>query len=498
VIVSFCGWAQGLQNFWRLTDFYGLLQCTKTFCARYLGHSINRYRTFMNKQKIIFTCSFCGYQAPKWLGKCPDCDQWNTFYEEICTAAASCLGQSCYGSKPTPITVIKSSSEERVISGINEFDRVLGGGIVPGTVILIGGDPGIGKSTLVLQVASHLAHQGQKILYVSGEESLRQLRMRAERLGTLPANLFMLAHNTCEQIVQEAKMLEPSALIIDSVQTIYTPDLESAPGSVSQVRETSSRLISHAKSNDMTTFLIGHVTKEGAIAGPRVLEHMVDTVLYFEGDRSHVYRILRSVKNRFGSTDEIGVFEMGGTGLQEVSSPSEIFISERPAQAPGSTIVSSIEGTRPILVEIQALVAPTPLSFPRRTAIGLDQNRVAVMVAILEKRAGLTLYNQDIFLNIAGGVRLSEPGVDLGVIISIVSSHINKPLPTHTAVCGEVGLTGEVRAVHQIQSRVKEASRLGFNLCIVPKKNLKNNLDQGKMNLFGVDTIQETIDHLFS
>jgi DNA repair protein RadA/Sms len=395
------------------------------------------------------------------------------------------------------MSAITSSSEDRVATGIQEFDRVLGGGMVPGAVILIGGDPGIGKSTLVLQVASRLARQGYKVLYVSGEESLRQIKMRAERLEAMPADLFVLAETSCEQIAQEVKALQPAALVIDSVQTIYTSELESAPGSVSQLRETSARLISNAKLTDTATFLIGHVTKEGAIAGPRVLEHMVDTVLYFEGDRGHSYRILRSVKNRFGSTDEIGVFEMGGAGLSEVENPSELFISERPAQSPGSTVVPSIEGTRPILVEVQALVAPTSLSFPRRTAIGLDHNRVSVLVAVLEKRAGLTLYNQDVFLNIAGGVRLSEPGVDLGVITSIVSSRLDQPLPPRTVVFGEVGLTGEVRAVHQIQSRIKEASRLGFNQCIVPRKNLKNKLDDEKINIVGVDSIQEAIDHLF-
>lgn len=453
----------------------------------------------MSKTKTVFTCSFCGYQSPKWLGKCPDCDQWNTFYEEVQTRSSKLAspGGAPAANHPVPIHKIDFSAADSISTGIAELDRVLGGGLVKGAVVLIGGDPGIGKSTLVLQALTMLANNGAKVLYVSGEESPRQIRMRAERIGSSPENLYMLAETSLEQIIQEIKHFQPAILVIDSVQTIYTSELESAPGSVSQIRETSARLINYAKLTDTSAFLIGHVTKEGAIAGPRVLEHMVDTVLYFEGDRGHSYRILRAVKNRFGSTDEIGVFEMGTRGLTEVKNPSELFISERPEQSAGSTVVSSLEGTRPILVEIQALVAPTSLSLPRRTAIGVDYNRASVLVAVLEKKTGLRLYDQDIFLNIAGGIRLNEPGVDLGVIISIVSSKLEQPVPALTAVCGEVGLTGEVRAVSQIGPRLKEAERLGFSTCIVPKNNLKNTLSKGKFKVVGISTIKEAVDYIF-
>ncbi len=451
----------------------------------------------MAKSKTIYTCSFCGYQAPKWLGKCPDCEQWSSFYEEIQIKASKMTSRSPSGNHPVSIDHISTDTEDRVSTGIEELDRVLGGGMVCGAVVLIGGDPGIGKSTLVLQALSKLAHNGNNVLYVSGEESLRQIRMRAERLGSLPDNLAVLAETSLEQILHEMKELQPSTVVIDSVQTIYTSELESAPGSVSQIRETSARLINHAKQTDTASFLIGHVTKEGAIAGPRVLEHMVDTVLYFEGDRGHSYRILRAVKNRFGSSDEIGVFEMSSEGLQQVISPSELFISERPERSPGSTVVTSLEGTRPLLVEIQALVSPTALSMPRRTAIGIDYNRASVLVAVLEKRVGMTLYNQDVFLNIAGGVRLNEPGVDLGVIASIVSSMLEQPVPSHTAVCGEVGLTGEVRAVSQMLPRIREAARLGFSECVLPKKTIKSSFKKEAITLVGVETIQEAVDYLF-
>ncbi len=453
----------------------------------------------MAKVKTVYTCSFCGHQSPKWLGKCPDCDQWNTYYEEIQTKAAkySPPGRETSHSSPVSIGSISSDSEDRIETGIAEFDRVLGGGLVRGAVILIGGDPGIGKSTLMLQALSKLARQDNSVLYVTGEESLRQIKMRAERLGSITENLSVLAETSLESIREEIKNLKPSILAIDSVQTIYTGDIESAPGSVSQIRESSGTLINLAKQTDTAVFLVGHVTKEGAIAGPRVLEHMVDTVLYFEGDRGHSYRILRAVKNRFGSTDEIGVFEMRSDGLAEVKSPSELFIAERPEHSPGSAIISSMEGTRPILVEIQALTAPTVLTMPRRTAIGLDYNRASVLVAVLEKKLGIKLYNQDIFLNIAGGIRLNEPGVDLGVVVAVVSSKLEQQVPADIAICGEVGLTGEVRAVNQIASRVKEAARLGFATCMIPKKNLKNMDKEASIALVGVETIQEAIDFLF-
>ena len=454
----------------------------------------------MPKQKTIYTCSLCGYQTPKWLGKCPDCDQWNSFYEELKTKPSrySSLNTETSNNSPTPLNEIILNAENRVLTDIKELDRVLGEGLVQGAVVLIGGDPGIGKSTLALQAITKLALKKKAVLYVSGEESLKQLRMRAERLGRLPENLFILAETSFENITREINNIKPEIIIIDSVQTIYTSELESAPGSVSQIRETCARLINLSKKTDTSAFLIGHVTKEGAIAGPRVLEHMVDTVLYFEGDRGHSYRILRAVKNRFGSTDEIGVFEMGQSGLSEVANPSELFISERPENSSGSAVVPSIEGTRPILVEIQALVTPTSLSMPRRAAIGLDSNRASILIAVIEKKLGIPLYNQDVFLNVAGGVRLNEPGIDLGIISAIVSSKLDQPIPADTVICGEVGLTGEVRSISQTAVRINEAARLGFTKCILPKNSLKNIQNSQKINITGVETIKEAMDAIFN
>jgi len=453
----------------------------------------------MPKQKTIYTCSLCGYQSPKWLGKCPDCDQWNSFYEEVKTSPSrhSVLNPETSNSSPTPLNEIALNTDNRILTEIKELDRVLGDGLVQGAVILIGGDPGIGKSTLALQAITKLALKKKNVLYVTGEESLKQLRMRAERLGSLPENLFILAETSLEKIIQEIRNIKPQIIIIDSVQTVYTSELESAPGSVSQIRETCAKLINLSKETDTSAFLIGHVTKEGAIAGPRVLEHMVDTVLYFEGDRGHSYRILRAVKNRFGSTDEIGVFEMNPSGLSEVKNPSELFISERPYNSSGSVIVPSIEGTRPILVEIQALVTPTSLSLPRRTAIGLDSNRASILIAVIEKKLGITMYNQDVFLNVAGGVRLSEPGIDLGVITAIVSSKLDQPVPSDTVICGEVGLTGEVRSISQTSVRINEAERLGFTKCILPKNSLKNNQTNQSIKIKGVESIKEAMDSIF-
>ena len=453
----------------------------------------------MPKQKTIYSCSLCGYQSPKWLGKCPDCDQWNSFYEEIKTSPSrySTLNPDTSNSSPTPLNEIALNTENKILTGIKELDRVLGEGLVQGAVVLIGGDPGIGKSTLALQAITKLALKKKNMLYVSGEESLKQLRMRAERLGNFPENLFILAETSLEKIIQEIKNIKPQIIIIDSVQTVYSSDLESAPGSVSQIRETCAKLINLSKETDTSTFLIGHVTKDGAIAGPRVLEHMVDTVLYFEGDRGHSYRILRAVKNRFGSTDEIGVFEMGQSGLSEVKNPSELFISERPDNSSGSVIVPSIEGTRPILVEIQALVTPTSLSLPRRTAIGLDTNRASILIAVIEKKLGITMYNQDVFLNVAGGVRLSEPGIDLGVITAIVSSKLDQPVPSEMVVCGEVGLTGEVRSISQTSVRINEAERLGFTKCILPKNSLKNAQANHNIIIKDIETISEAMQSIF-
>ncbi|MGH7834528.1 MAG: DNA repair protein RadA, partial [Candidatus Binatia bacterium] len=411
----------------------------------------------MAKPKIIFACQSCGFQSTKWLGKCPDCNQWNTLVEEKIDATPHPRHELISGSKdaPLPISAIHTAEEGRALSGISEFDRVLGGGVVPGSVILIGGDPGIGKSTLLLQVFDSLSGNGLPCLYVSGEESPRQIKLRAERLGVEAPNLLLVSETSLERIIEIVKKIKPAVLVIDSVQTIYSAALPSAPGSIGQVRESTGAIIALAKKSGISTFLIGHVTKDGSIAGPRTLEHMVDTVLYFEGDRGHNFRILRAVKNRFGSTNEIGVFEMKEGGLREVSNPSELFLSERPLQASGSAVICSMEGTRPILVELQALVSSSFLAVPRRTTIGVDHNRVALLVAVLEKKMGAKLFNQDIFVNVAGGVQVEEPAVDLGIIAAIASSYEEKPLDSKTVIFGEVGLAGEVRGIAQAEARVK-------------------------------------------
>lgn len=405
--------------------------------------------------------------------------------------------------QPQPITDLVVKDEDRISTGIGELDRVLGGGIVLGSAILLGGDPGIGKSTLLLQVIGRLADKGSKVLYVTGEESPRQTKMRGERLGVTSSNLFVYSETALERILETVKRLKPRAMVIDSIQTIYTQTLESAPGSVSQVRETASQLILFAKALEIPLFLVGHVTKEGSIAGPRVLEHMVDTVLYFEGERGHPFRILRAVKNRYGSVMEIGVFEMKTSGLEEVSNPSLFFLAERPVDAPGSVVVSSLEGTRPILVEVQALVCPTIFGLPRRTVVGMDSNRVAILTAVLEKKAGLNLANHDIFLKVAGGLKLEEPAIDLGVITAIASNFLDKPVHPKTVVFGEVGLAGEVRAISQAGLRIKEAEKLGFERCILPKDNVKavegpRTFEEGAgLTLIGVSSIQEAMDALF-
>ncbi len=425
------------------------------------------------KEKIVYACQNCGFQSPKWLGKCPDCDQWNSLVEEKIERALHPRGELSLGTSEAPsrISEITTAEEGRVLSGIGEFDRVLGGGLVPGSVILIGGDPGIGKSTLLLQAFAALSSNGLTCLYISGEESQRQIKMRAERLDISSPNLLILSETSLEKIIEHIKKIQPSVLVIDSVQTIFTSSLPSAPGSLSQVRESSGSIIVLAKKGGLSTFLIGHVTKDGSLAGPRTLEHMVDTVLYFEGERGHNFRILRAVKNRFGSTNEIGVFEMKEAGLREVSNPSELFLSERPLQAPGSTVVCSMEGTRPILVELQALVSPSFLAVPRRTTIGVDHNRVALLVAVLEKKMGVTLFNQDVFVNVAGGVRVDEPAVDLGIVAAVASSHKEKAIDPHTVLFGEVGLAGEIRGIAQAEARVKEAEKLGFKRCLLPLSN---------------------------
>jgi len=454
----------------------------------------------MTRIKTVFFCQTCGYQSAKWLGRCPACNEWNSLVEETLQSSQSGKGISIgkeSGSIPISINKIETEQEERIKTEILEFDRVLGGGIVQGSLVLIGGDPGIGKSTLLLQVFDKLSKNNLKVLYVSGEESVTQTKIRGDRLGASSSSLYILAENYLEKIFEEIKKLKPQCLAIDSIQTVYTSMLESAPGSVGQLRECSARLMSLAKKNGLPTFLIGHVTKEGAIAGPKVLEHLVDTVLYFEGDSGHDYRILRAVKNRFGSTNEIGVFEMGESGLTEVINPSELFLAERSIGVAGSVVVPSMKGTRPILVEVQALVSPTSFGIPRRTTLGVDHNRVSLLAAVLEKKAGLSLINQDIFLNVAGGVKIDEPALDLGIASTIASSLLNKPIDPKTIVFGEVGLAGEVRGISRWEMRVNEAAKLGFKSCLIP--NHSNNLSKFNplIRIKGVESLKEAIEYLF-
>jgi DNA repair protein RadA/Sms len=435
------------------------------------------------------------------MGKCPSCNEWNTLVEEEMVSPgksknAFSVGIGGEGEVPQPIGEVVMSETSRIKTEIGEFDRVLGGGVVSGSAILIGGDPGIGKSTLLLQALNKIASADYKVLYISGEESVRQTKMRAERLSALSPQLFVLAENSLEKILKEVKTLKPKVIVIDSIQTVFTNELQSAPGSIGQVRESSARLVMLAKSKDISTFIIGHVTKEGAIAGPRVLEHMVDTVLYFEGNRGHPYRVLRAVKNRFGASNEIGVFEMKDSGLQEVFNPSEIFLTQRSIDVSGSVVVSCMEGSRPLLVEIQALVSPTNLGVPRRTSIGVDHHRVSLLAAVLERQLTTNLYNKDIFLNVAGGVKVDEPAVDLGIVVAIASSVLNKPVDTKTAFLGEVGLTGEVRGVSQVEVRLKEASKLGFESCVLPEANKSRIQGDVNMELYGVSSIKEVINML--
>lgn len=421
--------------------------------------------------------------------------------EEISSNAtfiSTLTGIGAEGEVPQSISEIETHETFRIQTGIGEFDRVLGGGIVLGSVILIGGDPGIGKSTLLLQVLNKIASSDYRVLYISGEESIRQTKIRAERISALSAELFVLAENSLEKITTAIHALKPKVIVIDSIQTMYTLELQSAPGSIGQVRESSARLIMLSKSLEISTFIIGHVTKEGAIAGPRVLEHMVDTVLYFEGDRGHPFRILRAVKNRFGSANEIGVFEMKDFGLSEVINPSEIFLNQRSVDVSGSAVVPCMEGSRPILVEIQALVSPTNLAVPRRTTIGVDHHRVSLLAAVLERQLNTQLYNKDIFLNVAGGVRVDEPAVDLGIVVAIASSVFNRPVDTRMIFFGEVGLTGEVRGVSQIEVRLKESSKLGFKSCVLPEVNRERLHADIPMELFGVSSIQDVGGQIFN
>ncbi len=449
--------------------------------------------------KTIFTCQSCGYQSPKWLGKCPECGAWESLIEEAQPNAAARAASRFLSvqSAPIPIDQVVCDTEERIMTGINEFDRVLGGGLVKGSLALIGGDPGIGKSTLMLQVLHRLAIQNRRVLYVSGEESVRQLSMRGKRLSMQSSHFLVISEIDIDVILSLLESVKPDVVVIDSIQTMFNSGLSAAPGSVSQVREATLRLMLAAKKTGIPMFLVGHVTKEGAIAGPRLLEHMVDTVLYFEGDRNHLFRILRAVKNRFGSTNEIGVFEMRDRGLEEVSNPSAIFLAERPVHAPGSVVTASMEGTRTILIEIQALASSTSLGTPRRTILGLDSNRVALLAAVAEKKAGIHLMGHDLFMNVAGGVRADEPAVDLGIVCAIASSFLDRPVDDSTVVVGEVGLTGEVRAVGQVDARVSESCKLGFTRCVMPSSNFKRAAGIPGIELIGVQSLTEAMEILF-
>lgn len=454
----------------------------------------------MAKLKTKFACTECGTESPKWLGKCPGCGQWNTMVEEKETVVKTQgMGSPLIQTKEKPRSIIhiESGQEKRIETTNQELNRVLGGGVVPGSLILVGGDPGIGKSTLLLQTSDALASKNLKVLYISGEESVRQTRLRADRLGALSDMLYVLCETNMEQINDAIESVQPDFLVIDSIQTVYDPNVQSAPGSVSQVRECTAHFMRVAKIKGIATVLVGHVTKEGAIAGPRMLEHMVDCVLYFEGERHHTYRLLRAVKNRFGSTNEIGIFEMGEEGLREVNNPSELFLSERPLGVSGSTVVAAMEGTRPVLVEMQALVATTNFPSPRRMATGIDHNRLTLIVAVLEKRMGMFLQTQDAYLNVAGGIRLDEPAVDLAAAVSIASSFRDAPTRPFDVFFGEIGLTGEVRAVSRAEQRVKEAQKLGFKRVIMPSKSLKGWTPPKGIEIIGVETVAQALSAAF-
>lgn len=451
-------------------------------------------------KSTVFFCQECGYESPKWMGQCPACKAWNSFVEE--PAAAKKKGASGVGrvsgteAKPMTLPQVEMSDTKRFSTGMEELDRVLGGGIVPGSLVLVGGDPGIGKSTILLQVCRNLAASGKKVLYISGEESLQQIKIRAERIGDFSDDLKLLCETDLDAITEILTQEQPQAAVIDSVQTMYSEEISSAPGSVSQVRQATNVFLQLAKSLGITIFLVGHVTKEGVVAGPRVLEHMVDTVLYFEGDRNAAYRVLRGVKNRFGSTNEIGVFEMRKEGLVEVPNPSEYMLSGKPEGASGSVVACSVEGTRPILVEIQALVCKTSFGLPRRTAAGVDLNRVNLLMAVLEKRAGIPMSSCDAYVNIAGGVRMNEPAIDLGIVLAIASSYREIPIPEKTICFGEVGLSGEVRAVSMAPQRVQEAKKLGFEECILPKVCAAADAECEGIRLIGVSNVREAIAHI--
>lgn len=450
----------------------------------------------MARIRSVFICQECGYESPKWLGRCSGCGQWNTMVEELVVPD----GQRdkkvvSVTEKPSLLSEIDLKEGHRYSTGIDELDRVLGGGIVEGSLILVGGDPGIGKSTLLLQITNNIARHDRKVLYISGEESLKQIKLRANRLGVEAPDVYLLAETNLTIIRKQVKELKPKFLIIDSIQTVYNPELSPAPGSVTQVREATASIMNIAKNLGIAVFLVGHVTKQGAIAGPRVLEHMVDTVLYFEGEQHLVYRVLRSVKNRFGSTNEIGIFEMKERGLVEVDNPSKALLSGRRLDVPGSVVICSMEGTRPVLVELQALTSDTSFGMPRRMATGVDYNRVILLMAVLEKRIGMALHDQDAYVNVVGGIKLSEPAVDLGIISAISSSFKNSPISKDVVVIGEVGLTGEVRAVNNINKRLNECVKMGFSTCVIPQDNIKEvEIENKDINIIGVMDVRQALD----
>ncbi|RHU93097.1 DNA repair protein RadA [Dorea sp. OM07-5] len=447
-------------------------------------------------KKSVYFCQNCGHEESKWLGQCPMCKEWNTFAEE---KVVSIKGQKSSGEKQVQAVTLSSvttDEDERMKTELVELDRVLGGGIVPGSLVLVGGDPGIGKSTLLLQVCQKLSAMNKKVLYISGEESLKQIKLRANRMGEFSENLYLLCETSLNLIQTAIEREKPDVVVIDSIQTMYNEEIGSAPGSVSQVRESTNVFMQLAKGMNIAIFIVGHVTKEGTVAGPRVLEHMVDTVLYFEGDRHASYRILRGVKNRFGSTNEIGVFEMRKEGLVEVENPSEFMLSGKPENASGSVVACAMEGTRPMLMEIQALVCKSNFGMPRRTAAGIDYNRVNLLMAVLEKRVGLPLSGYDAYVNIAGGIRMNEPAVDLGIIMAVASSYKNRPVSEDTIVFGEVGLSGEVRAVTMPEQRVVEAKKLGFKVCVVPEVSLKSIGKVEGIEVIGVKSVNQTMNLL--
>lgn len=451
------------------------------------------------KKSLVYYCTECGTESAKWQGQCPGCGAWNTMEEAPVTKTSTGKEKVIMPSelaKPTKMREIETENTPRLQTGIQELDRVLGGGIVAGSLVLVGGDPGIGKSTLLLQMCKHLSDKQEKVLYVSGEESLQQIKLRGDRIGEFSDSIFLLAETNITTIEGAIDQLQPKVAIIDSIQTMYDDAVDAAPGSMSQVREITGVLLRIAKKKGITIFIVGHVTKEGNVAGPRMLEHMVDTVLYFEGDRNAGFRILRAVKNRFGSTNEIGVFEMLETGLSEVNNPSKVMLAGRPLQTSGSVVVCSLEGTRPILLEIQALVCQTSFNLPRRTTVGLDYNRVNLLLAVLEKRAGMVLSGSDAYVNIAGGMRLDDPAADLGIVFALVSSFRNRPLDESMVVFGEVGLSGEVRGVSAAEQRVREAVKMGFRTCIMPKTNAEHLKSIEGIKVVGVSNISQALEYI--